>query len=426
MSLALLVAPLAVEAQQTAKPVPGSAAHATAQRLLYSGQIARAIDVWQNALTSEPDSWALAAALGATLYADRQFARAAHWLQRASALRPDDWTLRLFLGTADYEAGQLAAADGEFQAIIKGSSQQGTIQIASDKLSRQYFHDQKTAEDRALAKVANPEPGPLWIGRLATLEPSPNSELVHDDGSLEIVIVAHLLGGREFTLLTGGDYVRWYGPVRIEVLSYASHRALITARVWTRDVETVHLSALRVRVQVFEYIVGAARLSGAAPKGSAASAYQAKVRGFDAVRAATRTGQWAEAERWYREAVQLAPDDPQAHAGLGLIRAEQGDLLTAEQEFTKALRRWPDYPEALFGVAMLHAWRGQTRENIAGLGRVIEVCPVLWEAYVKLAAAYGKLGLTPQAATAIRYAKEVYPDVAIPEAVKQWDAPSGQ
>jgi tetratricopeptide (TPR) repeat protein len=128
----------------------------------------------------------------------------------------------------------------------------------------------------------------------------------------------------------------------------------------------------------------------------------------------------------YREAVQLAPDDPQAHAGLDLIRAEQGDLLTAEQEFTKALRRWPDYPEALFGVAMLHAWRGQTRENIAGLGRVIEVCPVLWEAYVKLAAAYGKLGLTPQAATAIRYAKEVYPDVAIPEAVKQWDAPSGQ
>ena len=51
-------------------------------------------------------------------------------------------------GTADYEAGQLAAADGEFQAIIKGSSQQGTIQIASDKLSRQYFHDQKIAEDR--------------------------------------------------------------------------------------------------------------------------------------------------------------------------------------------------------------------------------------------------------------------------------------
>ena len=45
---------------------------------------------------------------------------------------------------------------------------------------------------------------------------------------------------------------------------------------------------------------------------------------------------------------------------------------------------------------------------------------------MKLAAAYGKLGLTPLTATAIRYAKEVYPDVAIPEAVKQWDAPSGQ
>jgi hypothetical protein len=45
---------------------------------------------------------------------------------------------------------------------------------------------------------------------------------------------------------------------------------------------------------------------------------------------------------------------------------------------------------------------------------------------VKLAAAYGKLGLTPLTATAIRYAKEVYPDVAIPEAVKQWDGPSGQ
>jgi hypothetical protein len=50
---------------------------------------------------------------------------------------------------------------------------------------------------------------------------------------------------------------------------------------------------------------------------------------------------------------------------------------------------------------MLHALREQTWENIAGLGRVIEVCPVLWEAYVKLAAAYGKLGLTPQAAKAI-------------------------
>jgi tetratricopeptide (TPR) repeat protein len=425
LPLALLAAPLAGKAQPAGKEVPGSTAHATAQRLLYSGQIARAISVWQDALSNESESWEMAA-LGATLYADGQFARAAQWLQRASVVRRDDWTLRLFAATAQYEAGQLAAADEEFQAIVKGSPNRGTVQIASDKLARRYFQDRNRIDEAMLAKGTTPDVGPLWIGRLVTLPllQLPDSAALHDDGTMAVVGATLIMDSRIGGTLGSesvhsGDSVRMYGPVRLEVTTYARHQALITARVWKRDVQKGDLRGLRSPVQWFEFLLWAARSA------NSLTVLQDKVRGDRATPVAAQTGQWADVEQIYSEAVRLAPDDPQVHTGLGRLRGGQGNWPAAEQELTKALARWPDYPPALFGLAFAHGERGQTREKTAGLARVVEVYPVMWETYVELAAAYGKLSQTAEASTALQYAKEVAPDIAIPESLRKWDTPSG-
>ena len=197
LALALLAVPLAADQR-----VPGSSADARAQRLLYSGQIARAIEVWQGALHDEPDNWDMLSALGATLYADGQFARAVGYLQRAQAVRPDDWTLRLFLATAHHAAGQLATADAQFEAIMKGSPNRGTMQIAGDKLTRRYFQDQKKLDDEMLAKGQHPAPGSLWTGlflRLHEQPPGLNTPNLHDDGSIVEVIASLMLRGTRWS-----------------------------------------------------------------------------------------------------------------------------------------------------------------------------------------------------------------------------------
>jgi tetratricopeptide (TPR) repeat protein len=407
--------------------IPGGRPHGMAQRLLYSGQIPRAISTWQEALKDDPDNWDMLAALGATLYADGQFVRAAHYLQRAAALRVDDWTLRLFLATADYAAGALAEADREFQAIIAGSPNRGTVQIASDKLTRRYYRDQEAAERSILAKGGNPEVSPLWIGLLMTLPRPPRSndtDDLHDDGTqvlVHTVIIsvaalraafpsASVLQSRWFGVTTGGDDVRAYGQVRMEVMPYASHRTLVTARLWKSDLGKSGLSRLRFELLSFEYLLDAFRAS---------SPLQQKFQGVDAIRA----GRWAEAEQLLKEALRLAPDDPQGHLSLGIVYASTAQWHAAAKEYQRALELRPDYPDALFGLATVHSEMKLASDGvIAEFARAVELKPTTLEAYLNLAGIYGRLGMTMEASTELKYAKEVAPDLAIPEALRKWQA----
>lgn len=53
-----------------------------------------------------------------------------------------------------------------------------------------------------------------------------------------------------------------------------------------------------------------------------------------------------EAETKYRQALAIA-DDPEAHAGLGLVLLKKGKSAEAQPELARAIEQWPDQPAAL-------------------------------------------------------------------------------
>jgi len=57
-------------------------------------------------------------------------------------------------------------------------------------------------------------------------------------------------------------------------------------------------------------------------------------------------GRAREAQRHYEQALQLKPDDPDAHNNLGLLLARAGRLTEAIGHFEAALRSRPDFPAA--------------------------------------------------------------------------------
>jgi len=57
----------------------------------------------------------------------------------------------------------------------------------------------------------------------------------------------------------------------------------------------------------------------------------------------------------YRQALQAAPEDPAAHAGLGLSLLAQGKSADARAELTRGVDGWPSQPDALAALASLAA-----------------------------------------------------------------------
>jgi tetratricopeptide (TPR) repeat protein len=239
----------------TASPQPSPFhPHKLAQGYLYSGQIAEAIKTWEQALAKDANDWEILTALGAALYADGQISRAVPYLQRALALTEGDWTLRLFLATALHEAGQEAQAAREFKAIIDGAPNQGTVQIASDKLRGRYFRDQEEAERQVErqtgARLHELKSGPLWLGQLYRITWARPDLKLHDNGTVApILMVATFLhgaspGAKRPGFVTGGDYVKFYGQVLFRAFSYASNRLLVTVTQWQGTHEEKDLGSL--------------------------------------------------------------------------------------------------------------------------------------------------------------------------------------
>ena len=60
-----------------------------------------------------------------------------------------------------------------------------------------------------------------------------------------------------------------------------------------------------------------------------------------------------EEAKYYREALRLRPDYPEAHNNLGILLRAQGDTAGAADQYREALRLRPDYPEAHDNYAIL-------------------------------------------------------------------------
>ncbi len=385
--------------------------HARAQRLLYSGQIARAVAVWEEALRGDPNNQDMLMGLGTTLYAEGQYARAVPYLRRAVALTEDDWTLRLFTASVLYLAGEEDQSRVEFEAIVKHAPNRGTAQIASDKIDGEYFRAQRALEK---AGGAARELGQLWLGQFIQIPWAPRQPDLFDDGSLGPILSALVRGGgivvKEGSVATGGDYVGQYGDVRFEAVAYAKNRYLVTIRAWKGSPEEQNWRSLVTRLGYFEFFLDTVRAGGGASASEVAVVKQKLQASF-----AVQQGKFAEAAEAIKAALASAPDDPQALSVRGMLSASAGQLDTALKAYNAALDHWSDYAAAHYGVGAIDMLQRRYQDAVTALITAVALEPTMWEGYLYLASAYCHLGKRAEASAALVQAGEAAPDMGIPD-----------
>ncbi|MBR9835502.1 MAG: hypothetical protein GYB42_10030 [Alphaproteobacteria bacterium] len=96
---------------------------------------------------------------------------------------------------------------------------------------------------------------------------------------------------------------------------------------------------------------------------------------LDAAARSQASGQLDAADRDLRAALDLAPDDAEAHQMRGTLKLAQGDAASARHHLTRACELAPDYWQAFISLAGL-SWReGKLDEAIGQATRAIELAP---------------------------------------------------
>ncbi len=103
------------------------------------------------------------------------------------------------------------------------------------------------------------------------------------------------------------------------------------------------------------------------------------------------------AGREFQKAVELDPENAEAHAELGAFYVHQGELDKALGELTLALGLLPESKKAHFALGALYRRTGESGKAIAELQRVLELDPTHAEALKELGAAYEDTGQIEQA-----------------------------
>ncbi len=86
-----------------------------------------------------------------------------------------------------------------------------------------------------------------------------------------------------------------------------------------------------------------------------------------------RQRKFAEAERYYRKAIEADSGYPLAHFNLGNLYDEKGDLPQAQQCYERALQLNPQYGDAHFNLALLCEKKGDALKAVHH-----------WKLYLKL------------------------------------------
>jgi tetratricopeptide (TPR) repeat protein len=396
---------------ETPGPAKGGA-YAKGKRLLYSGQINKAIATWEDAAHGDAVDVELLSSLGAALYADGQYARAVPYLQRAVARSPADATLRLFSATVLHLAGEQDRAKAEFDAIAKAAPIPGKAQIALDKLSGQYFRDQQGAEEKARSLIGGArEPGAMWMGRFFDIPWAARDPKLHDDGTLVAMLQvlglkgAGLLSLGKTSFVTGGDQVDVYGDVRLRAISFAKNRYLVILQAWKGSAEEKNWDSLEQRMLGFDFLLDAVRAGGAATDAAAAEALSQKLNAV----VATQSGRTAEAAKALAAALASAPNDPQALTSSGVLSASANQMEVALKSFNAALERWPDYAQARSYIAQVYAAQRRFPEALEVMNETIDEQMTHAEAHFGRANAYCRMGRIPEGLSAINAARELVP-----------------
>lgn len=144
-----------------------------------------------------------------------------------------------------------------------------------------------------------------------------------------------------------------------------------------------------------------------APGGSALDpASQALEKGTEAI----RSGRYDEAEKWFRQAVQAAPDNPTARMELGVAELRLGKSGEAVEQLRKATELSPEIHGASLFLGIAYAQMHRVEESAAALKRETEVDPSNAQAYMWLGVVELQDGHPEKATAPLDRAAELAPN----------------
>jgi predicted TPR repeat methyltransferase len=128
-------------------------------------------------------------------------------------------------------------------------------------------------------------------------------------------------------------------------------------------------------------------------------------------------GKLPDAVRCYRRVLQMKADEPQVHNSLGNLLRQQGNPAEAEASYRNALRYAPDYPDACVNLGLVLQEQGKTDESIIQFQYALKLQPDNAAALHNLGC--GLLAKTDFAAAVACYERLVELD---PDNVEAWSA----
>jgi tetratricopeptide (TPR) repeat protein len=115
-------------------------------------------------------------------------------------------------------------------------------------------------------------------------------------------------------------------------------------------------------------------------------------------------GQWQEAIRHFRKALEIRPDYPKAHSNLANVLYDRGHVTEAFSHFEEALRINPDAPEVHYNYGTALAEKGRVKQAIQHYEKAIHLRPDFMQVHYNLGALYARSGNFQEA---IRHFNEV-------------------
>ncbi len=126
--------------------------------------------------------------------------------------------------------------------------------------------------------------------------------------------------------------------------------------------------------------------------------------------ALAQTGKIGEAVRHYEQALRIKPDSADVYCNLGIALAQTGKIGEAIKHFEQALRIKPDYAEPHYNLGNALAQTGKIGEAIKHYEQALRIKPDFAEAHCNLAIALASSERIPEAIEQLQQALRLKPD----------------
>ena len=123
-------------------------------------------------------------------------------------------------------------------------------------------------------------------------------------------------------------------------------------------------------------------------------------------------GRLVEAETSYKKAIAIKPDYAEAHYNLGITLKELGRLLEAETSYKKAIAMKPEFAEAHSNLGLTLQKLGRLEESETSYRKAIAIKPDYAEAHSSLGITLKELGRLDQAVASYKKAIAIKPEYA--------------